>query len=358
MSAASEAVGAVSELINFVDEVRDRNVNSLSNYTKKTLISSRVYIEDQISGEPTILNILKLCNQIYAGMVLVALGLNNLVSKGKTVRNMLNAVATESLFQNSLDLINNSFGDKPVTSATEGKHDDDSSPSGSIKEVKIESDPSKLFTGRLMETELGSGNNKAKLYFYVQLLPKIIPSLVLEQFMENNVDPSTSLRWAQWKAGEIKFWRDFVFEADRIAKRKKALKLDKDGILREIEDQRSASVLSKIWNWIKPAALTTTKRNVANTIILISKNKMDHIVRDMGIKLSNYNQRQRLMSDLMSLMLVVYDPNYETIEVYMNGIQNYGQYSAAMVNAAVKKDDGVDLKQLMTLIAASNAPKF
>ena len=30
-------------------------------------------------------------------------------------------------------------------------------------------------------------------------------------------------RWAKFKAGEISFWKDFIFEADRVAEKKKAL---------------------------------------------------------------------------------------------------------------------------------------
>lgn len=350
MAVIKEAVDTVSNLMEVVEEAKDRGISSLSEYTKQTLITSRVYIEDIISGEPTVINILKLCNQIYAGMVFCALGLNNVISGGRTVRHMLGAVSTEDVYKSVKDLVSG-FGD-----AEPSNEANDTNLEGT-KEVKIETDATKLFTGRLVEAKLGSGQNSANLYFFVQMLPKILPGLVLDQFIGNHVEPSKALRWAQWKAGEIKFWKDFIFECDRVAKRKKALKLDKDGILREVEDARDQGFFKKIWNWIKPNTVMTN-HNTANSIILISKQRMDRICRDNGIKLENFQQRQKLMSSLMSLMIVVYDPNYETVDLFLNGIQNYGQYSAKMVESATKKDDGVDLKQLMTLIAAGSAPKF
>jgi hypothetical protein len=358
MAAIKETIDTVSNLMEVVEEAKDRGISSLSEYTKQTLITSRVYIEDIISGEPTVLNILKLCNQIYAGMVFCALGLNNVISGGRTVRQMLGAVATEDVYKSVMDMVKD-FGDaEPSTEANEDKQkSNDQKDNFGIKDVKIETDASKLFTGRLLEANLGSGQNTAKLYFFIQMLPKILPGLVLDQFIGNHIEPSKALRWAQWKAGEIKFWRDFVFEADRIAKRKKALKLDKDGILREVEDTRDQGFFKKLWNWIKPNTVVTN-HNAANSMILISKQRMDRICRDNGIKLENFQQRQKLMSELMTLMIVVYDPSYETIDLFMNGIQNYGQYNAKMVEAATKKDDGVDLKQVMTLIAAGSAPKF
>lgn len=351
MAVIKEAVDTVSNLMEVVEEAKDRGISSLSEYTKQTLITSRVYIEDIISGEPTAINILKLCNQIYAGMVFCALGLNNVISGGRTVRHMLGAVSTEDVYKSVKDLVAG-FGDAEPSNEDSGNMNLDGT-----KEVKIETDATKLFTGRLVEAKLGNGDHSANLYFFVQMLPKILPGIVLDQFIGNHVEPSKALRWAQWKAGEIKFWKDFIFECDRVAKRKKALKLDKDGILREVEDARDQGFFKKIWNWIKPNTVMTN-HNAANSIILISKQRMDRICRDNGIKLENFQQRQKLMSSLMSLMIVVYDPNYETVDLFMNGIQNYGQYSAKMVESATKKDDGVDLKQLMTLIAAGSAPKF
>lgn len=353
MAVIKEAVSTVTDLMSVVEEAKDRNISSLSEYTKQTLISSRVYIEDIISGEPTVVNILKLCNQIYAGMVFCALGLNNIISGGHTVRQMLSAVATESVYKSAKDLISG-FGD--AEPSNESSDDKEKSKVG-IKDVKMETDASKLFTGRLLEAKLGTGNEAATLYFFVQMLPKILPGLVLDQFIGNHIEPSRALRWAQWKAGEISFWKDFVFECDRVAKRRKALKLDKDGILREVEDTRDQGFFKKIWNWIKPNTVMTN-HNAANSMIVISKARMDRICRDNAIKLENFQQRQKLMSTLMTLLLVVYDPRYETIDLFMNGIQNYGQYNSKMVEAATKKDDGVDLKQLMTLIAAGSAPKF
>lgn len=358
MAVIKEAVDTVSNLMEVVEEAKDRGISSLSEYTKQTLISSRVYIEDVISGEPTTINILKLCNQIYAGMVFCALGLNNVISGGRTVRQMLGAVATEDVYKSVKDMVKG-FGDAEASTEdlTEDDKDKKEKDKTGIKEVKIETDASKLFTGRLLEAKLGSGDKTATLYFFVQMIPKILPSLVLDQFISNHVEPSKSLRWAQWKAGEIKFWRDFVFECDRVAKRRKALKLDKDGILREVEDTRDQGFFKKLWNWIKPNT-AVTNHNSANSMIVISKQTMDRLCRDNAIKLENFQQRQKLMSTLMSLMLVVYDPRYETIDLFMNGIQNYGQYNSKMIESATKKDDGVDLKQVMTLIAAGSAPKF
>ena len=149
MAAIKETIDTVSNLMEVVEEAKDRGISSLSEYTKQTLITSRVYIEDVISGEPTVMNILKLCNQIYAGMVFCVLGLNNVISGGRTVRQMLGAVATEDIYKSASELVKG-FGDAEPSNEANDNQDmnsnkDNGGGGASIKDVKIETDASKLF---------------------------------------------------------------------------------------------------------------------------------------------------------------------------------------------------------------------
>lgn len=365
LETAKETAGTIRDLMTVVvDEAKDRSVNSLSAYVKKTFITSRVYIEDTIASDPLMIPLMRLLNETYTGLVLTALRLNEIVTGGKTVGNLTNAVATESM--NSVkDLIGDMFGDK-VAPATEDNTPPAPDPAtgktsgtGTIKDVKTTPDPSKLFCGRVVEATVGNtAQGKANLYFLVQLFPYILPTEVLEQFLTNNASPSLFMRWNQMKAGEISFWRDFVFECDRVAKRKKALRVDKDGILREIENHREGGLWKSIQNFLSKSD-SVKNRNAANTIVVISKRRLDMVCRELGLNMRNYIQRQKLMGGTMTLMLVEYDPNYETVNLYMNGIRNRGEYSAQMIQGAVKGGgDAVDLKQLLTMIAAGNAPKF
>ena len=59
------------------------------------------------------------------------------------------------------------------------------------------------------------------------------------------------------------------------------------------------------------------------------------------------------------MMLVVYDPDYDTVELYMNGFSNVGTYSTSQLADSFKGDkDGIDLKTLMSILQAGNTPKF
>lgn len=358
VDATKAAVGTISDLMTVLNTLKDRNISALSAYTKRTLITSRVYVEDQLAQEDITPKLLKMLNSMYTGFVFCALGMNNMVMSGKTVREMTNPVATEA-FVSFLDKIKNDFGDLPITVATEG-NDEKEKPSTkyvtlSDKEVKEASNA--LFTGRLLQINIPDGNGAAvPIYFYVQLLPNIIPSVLMEQFVTVNTDPSKSLRLAMWKAGEISFWKDFIMESDRVAKRAKALKADKDGILREMEDHRQSSFMKKLKGLFQKGG--NGRHNDANTIIICSQRTMDKACRDIGVNIKNYTQRQNMMNNTMSVMICVVDTDYGTVNLYMNGIEGRGEYSTKMIESCAKTKDGFDVKDILTLISAGSMPRF
>ena len=360
VAAVGKAIGYASDLKAAIDAAKDRGINSLSEYSKRTLLSSRVYIEDVISGEAVVPGLMKLLNTMYAALCMISLRMNDLVAGSRTVRQMVAAVSTEE-YHSIIDVVKSQFGSMNVTEReisledNQGKKDDgDKSPR--INDVRIETDASRLFTGRLMEVTLGSKENSASIYFLVQLVPYIIPSIVMDEFLCNNIQPSSTLRWAQVKAGEIRFWKDFVFECDRVEKRRKALRVDKDGILREVEDHRQHNLWGAIKNFFR-SGNDVPRRNVANSIIIISKSRLDKACRDLGLNIKNFRDREKIMGGTMALMLVAYDPNYGTVDLYLKGIQNRAEYTDQMVQAFTKKDDGggPDLKQILPMLMAGNA---
>ena len=241
-----EICGSVKELMDKLDDFRDQNVISLTAYTKRTLITSRVYVEDQLASEDITPKLLGMLNTMYSGFVLTALGLNNLVIGGRNVRQMTAPIATEAFHNSFADLVKTGFageialednsnqdGEKKdkktwdkMNQAEKKEANDKAVGDLSVNQKKLEDDSKALFTGRLLEAKIPTKMENGKietfpLYFYVQLLPTVIPGATMAEFLRANVSPPTKLRWAMWKAGEISFWKDFVFECDRVAKRKK-----------------------------------------------------------------------------------------------------------------------------------------
>ena len=366
---SKEVVQGIGDLLALLASYKDRKINSLTEFNKKTLISSRVYIEDNIAAEPLIPSLMKLALRTYSGMVFTALGLSNLIVHGKPVRNLLAAVATEN-FKDANDLIEMfsgmpkmnvepSFEAQAVNTGDKEKDKEvekviTALNSGKDKNTKVEAED--LFCGKIMDVTIGTAKDNITIPFIVQLFPYILPKVVMEEFMSNHIDPPKALRKAQYKAGEISFWKDYIFECDRVRKRKKALMADKDGILREVEDARTAAQNKGLLNFIVEKG--SINRNAASSITIIRKSTLDKLCRDFGVNMRNLSDRQRIFTNIMGMMIFAYDPDYNTIDLYMNGVQAHGEYTASMVQSAAKKDDAFDLKTLLTIMAAGNAPKF
>ena len=94
-------------------------------------------------------------------------------------------------------------------------------------------------------------------------------------------------------------------------------------------------------------------------MVICTKRTIDEICKDLGINMRNFSQRQAMMNDSMIIMLCVVDTNYGTVDLYMNGIECRGEYTAKMVEAATKGDkEAFDVKELLALMNAGSMPRF
>lgn len=353
-------IGSLLQLMEYIRNAKDRTVNSLSEYTKKTMVMSRAYIESSLSEEDGIVPIMKFVNRMLFGYVVCASNLDQIVSGGRTVRDMASIVSTED-FHSIVNLINEKFGDKNVTikdvAGLEDNNqgsDDDPDEKKTVKEIKLNED---LFAGRLVEVTVNGGDSKTKttFYFYVQVIPYTLPSKVMEQFIGMNFPPSFANRWAAFRAGEISFWKDFLFEADLVAKRAKALKVDKEGILREVEDHKQRQISKSV---VAMSPFANKNHNSASSILVVSRRTIERVMKDMGLDYRRFDVREKIMHTTMSLMLVVYDPNYNTVDVFSNGIQHAGNYSVDKIKASLGKESKDDLKTLLQMMAAGSMPRI
>lgn len=358
---SDSTIGSVLQLMEYIRDAKDRSIDSLSEYTKKTMVMSRAYIETSLTDEDGITPIMKFVNKMLFGFVTCAVGLNQTISGGRTVRDMTSVISTED-FHNFVETIRDKFGDQNVTirdvagleDNNQKETDEEVQKVGGFKEMKINED---LFSGRLVECTIAIGNNDSKVtfYFYVQVIPYNLPSKVMEQFIGMNFPPSFANRWAAFRAGEISFWKDLVFEADLVQKRQKALKADREGILREVEDHKQKQISKSI---VAMSPVANKNHNSASSILIVSRRTIERVMKDMGLDYRRYDVREKIMNSTMSLLLVVFDPNYNTVDIFVKGIQHAGNYSIEKIKASVGKESKDDMKTLMQMLAAGSMPRI
>ena len=195
-----------------------------------------------------------------------------------------------------------------------------------------------------------------KAYIYVQMIPYILDASTMHSFFDFNFLPGFLRRWKQMRAGEIKFFRDFIFAKDLIEKQRQKIKEDKSGILVDMMLRQK----NKLATWVmRVAGLAPTNYNAASSIFVVSKQAFDAACANAHINFSSNATRQTFFSKTFTMMLLVVDPLYGTMELYLNGLDVVGKYTFDMINrVGAKGKDSFDLKQIMQSLNQGMTPKF
>lgn len=377
-------------ILDAIQTFEDATSTSLFQYTKRAVIMSRVFIEKNLAGEeiltPLMLNIMN----IYTGLIMTALNMNQYVYGSKKVRDAMSVVATESLSEAPADL-QSKFNDyflgsqaklmlsdrskRELHAGMEGISDinlthSDGTPFGgneyptsigSVKDAGIVPNDIKettLPSGRVIAVDFGAnkGANGGtfKVNMYLQLLPTFIPTDVAHQFIEMNFTPSVRQRWMQVSAGEISFFKDFLLGQDRRRKRFKALRDDKTGALKEMVERQENNLSS---SWLKLAQVTPERQNIANTILIFEKNSFDRACNNAGLKFKDFNSRQKFFNKTFSMIVATVDPMYNRIEMYYHGLNAMSTFTFDQMKKN-SKTEAVDLMAMMKTFANGMAPKF
>jgi hypothetical protein len=157
----------------------------------------------------------------------------------------------------------------------------------------------------------------------------------MEQFITLNIDKDIYKRWLQWKAGEIKFFKDFIFEVDMLNKRKEALKRDTTGDLLAMLEKTKTAISER---WMKLLFIKPNKQNIANTINIFDKYTFNKITNNSGYNFKRYSDRQKYFSRSYAMSVIVVDQDHNMVDMYWNGLENRGEYTFNQLQSASKKD--------------------
>ena len=234
-------------------------------------------------------------------------------------------------------------------------------PLGGVSKAQV-ADPEprnvNLPSGRIIQINFGNiggdKNHGFMINLLLQLSPRFIPEDVAAQFIKMNFTPSIKQRWMQVSAGEISFISDFIMGMDRRKQRRKAMKQDKDGLLREMIERQENSLSN---SWLKLAFIQPDRQNIANTILIFDKTTFEKACSNAGLRFKNYNQRQKFFSKTFSMMIHVVDPMFNKVTTYYHGLDAVSEFTFDQIKRN-SKTENVDLMQVMKSYAQGMAPKF
>ena len=366
---------------------------SLTEFAKQSMINSRVYIEKNLATDEILTPLMQNIMSLYCGLVFTAVNLNQNICGSKTVRDISSTVSSAEAFDarqksntfdsamslmkdyfvgsNKDNLLNrpyasmkrNSDNDANRTQIISDNRQDNRNYSTSTKiDLKTNSviDPEpksvSLPSGRILNIPmLTDGKSSFNLQLLIQLFPFFIETDVAQEFINLNFTPSFWRRFTQFQAGEISFFKDFIFSCDLREKRMKALIKDKTGGLADMINKQKNAVASHWMNFLRKPG--TEKINIASTILILNKNSVDKALNKNGIDLKSSSNRKKFFESSYCMMLVVVDQMYNEVDIYYNGIEAVSTFKYEQIKRESKKDS-TDLVSIMKSYAQGLAPKF
>lgn len=349
---------------NKYENYQDKKNLHLSNYIKKSMVSSRVFIQRTCAEEPILNDLLGSIQQLYLSWILTAIDMNKYVDGTRTIRNMLDVVATEAMeynlpMQDDDALISGlaSYNGHTLKSSIVSKDKSKTPFLGNANIVDSTPIELNLSYGRLVEVIFSSGNNdkaKTSIKLFVQILPIVVPDNVMKEFLMLNYKPDIKKRKFQLSAGEISFWRDYLFELDLSERKRNALRDDKTGYLKEMYNALNKNQNQKLK---KQLQISPNKQNVANTIHVFDKTSFNRWCGEVHIDFKNVAHREKYFNDTLSMIVATIDSDYEKIDMYFAGIQNRAEFNFNQIKKN-SKDSNYDLTSIMKAFSSASAPRF
>lgn len=353
---------AMDSIRNLYEQYQDAKNLHLPNYIKKSMVSSRVFIQRACAEEPILNDLLGSIQQLYLSWILTAIDMNRYVDGIRTIRNMLDVVATEAMeynlpMQDDAALISGlaSYNGYQPKFDSRSQNNSNKDIKGNTTIVDTTSIELNLSYGRLVEVIFSDSNKvKTSIKLFVQILPLIIPDNVMKEFLMLNYKPEKKYRKFQLSAGEISFWRDYMFELDLAKRKRKALRDDKTGYLREMYNELNKNQKQKMKKY---SQLAPNKQNIANTIHVYDKASFNRWCGEVRMDFRNPAHREKYFNDTLSMIVATIDSDYEKIDMYFAGIQNRAEFNFNQVKKN-SKDNNYDLTSIMKAFSSASAPRF
>lgn len=387
----------VTTATNIATAVMDNRQTSLAQFVKPTLIESPCFIQDSIAEEAVLNDILKNLYNVYVGYVITALQMNTIIKDGRKVRDILSTVSTtvdvaEHFIDTSMLIEGLSVSVEaydpygiPVKDKTPGeKHDplylpntkgtanDGGLPKNNTGEGGTNRGSNvtgnKLALDKVINVSIASGrqielefiipgqDEPLKLLVTVRFNPRIIPSAVTEYILEQDLSQPLTKRWIQLRAGEISFMKDFVFGMDKLERREKALKADKDGAMQDLFFHTHKSKLRQVVRNISKGP-ADKQRNIANAVIILDEAKVNRFTKRTGFKFTNASDRRNFFANTYSLFIVLVDTSYSRVTIYTNGLDQGASYSFSELKSSAASDK-MSIKDVLDYLSKNQMPKF
>lgn len=208
-----------------------------------------------------------------------------------------------------------------------------------------------LSIGRMFNITIQDNNNKVTVPISIRLLVNsITPKQMSEIFIsKGGVDHNLKERWHLMKAGRLSFFKDLILCNDLIDKQRRHLIKDKN-------DAMNQMVKNDNLNKIKGLISQNPSLANASNLIVISTDTAATIESELGFKLKDFTNRQKLFSTTNVMIMVVVDKAWDQVTFYHRGLNESTQLSAKSLKSSNKGDNNV--MDILTAYLRGSAPSI
>lgn len=198
-----------------------------------------------------------------------------------------------------------------------------------------------LAVGSVIDVSIKEDGKEAVVPVTIRLRVAGMPSDVMVQTLAvGGKDVTFRSRWRAWRAGEIGFWSDFVLAMDRVDAHRAAMMKDETGYYKAVygratNNQMTAAILKD------GPSLST-----ASSIIVMTEQTAKDLERRISGELKNFKTRQGIFGHTYSMLMIIVDPDWESVTIYTRGIEMPTKLTARDIKTAGKSDS----KELMDIL--------
>lgn len=213
---------------------------------------------------------------------------------------------------------------------------------------KTVNEVSSLVMGAIVDVKITNGEQEATIPVQIRLRPVGVSSEVISgTFALQGKDYSIPSRLRALRIGEID-WKDLVFQTDAVREYRQLTAKDKNNFFRKTYERSNKNFL---------ASMLTGKGSIGemSSIIVTSTDTVRQFERNTGQRLSDFRTRQKILEDTLTMLILVIDPDSETVTIYMDSLDDEATYLISDLRTGGKNDNN-DLGELMTALLGGRIP--
>jgi len=197
-----------------------------------------------------------------------------------------------------------------------------------------------LAVGNVIDVTISEDGKEVTIPVTIRLRVAAMPSDVLgETLAVGGRDATFSSRWRAWRAGEIKFWADFVLAMDRVDAHRAAMMKDETGYYKTVYGRAANNAAAQ-------AIAGGPSLATASSIIVMDVKTAGELERRISGQLSNFKTRQGIFGHTFSMLMIIVDPDWESVTIYTRGIEMPTKLTKNDIKSAGKSDS----KELMDIL--------